>query len=116
MKNIITHKIETEAALYAEGTKYTKADILAEYRAHVRRAAEDGVEHLDIQRFCEDVLGIRQREYQIAFVREDGSFEVVQNLLAGSDAEANDYAEHAYAGQEWYVLDENGNNINGGAQ
>ncbi len=58
MNNIITPEIETEAALYAEGTKYSKADIIAEYRAHVRRAAEDGVEHLDIQRFCENVLGI----------------------------------------------------------
>jgi hypothetical protein len=56
--NIITPEIETEAALYAEGTKYSKADIIAEYRAHVRRAAEDGVEHLDIQRFCEGVLRI----------------------------------------------------------
>ncbi len=116
MNNIITPEIETEAALYAEGTKYSKADIIAEYRAHVRRAAEDGVEHLDIQRFCEGVLCIGQREYQIAFVKTDGSFDVVQSLLAGSDEEANDYASHAYAGREWFVLDENGNNINGGDQ
>lgn len=106
--NTITTAIETEAALYAEGTKYTKADILKAYRQHP--------EEIDIQRFCEEVLGIGQREYQIAFVRADGSFEVVQNLLAGNDAEANDYAEHAYAGREWYVLDANGRNINGGAQ
>ena len=114
--NIITPEIETQAALYAEGTNYSKADIIAEYRAHIRRAAEDGVEHLGIQRFCEGVLGIGQREYQIAFVKEDGSFDVVQTLLAGNDEEANDYASHTYASREWFVLDENGNNINGGDQ
>lgn len=50
--NIITPAIETEAALYAEGTRYTKADILAAYRQHP--------EDIDIQRFCEDVLGIAE--------------------------------------------------------
>ena len=106
--NIITPEIETEAAIYAEGTKYTKADILKAYRQHP--------EEIDIQRFCEEVLGIAQREYQIAFVKADGSFDVVQRLLAGSDKEANDYASHAYAGQEWFVLDDSGRNINGGDQ
>jgi hypothetical protein len=106
--NTITPEIETEAALYAEGTKYTKADILKAYREHHQP--------VHIQWFCEEVLGIGQREYRIAFVKEDGSFDVVQRLLAGNDAEANDYAEHAYAGQEWFVLDESGRNINGGDQ
>lgn len=106
--NTITREIETEAALYAEGSKYTKEDILKAYRQHP--------EQIDIQRFCEDVLGIALHEYQIAFVKADGAFDVVQTLLASSDAEANDYAEHAYAGREWYVLDANGRNINGGPQ
>ena len=50
--NIITPEIETEAALYAEGTKHSKADILAAYRQHP--------EEIDIQRFCEEVLGISE--------------------------------------------------------
>lgn len=50
--NTITPEIETEAALYAEGTKYTKADILKAYRQHP--------EEIDIQRFCEEVLGISE--------------------------------------------------------
>lgn len=50
----ITPEIETEAATWAEGTKYTAADILRAYREHLGMAAEP----LDIQRFCETVLGI----------------------------------------------------------
>lgn len=50
----ITPEIETEAAVYADGTRYTKSDILRAYREHLATAAEP----LDIQRFCESVLGI----------------------------------------------------------
>ena len=113
MDKIITSEIETEAAIYAEGTTYTKANIIAEYRAHVRRAAEDGVEHQDIQRFCEQVLCIGQTEYQIAFAKTDGSWDIVETFLAINDAAANEYAEQHYANQDWYVLDSSGNNVNG---
>lgn len=50
----ITPEIETEAAIWAEGTSYTAADILRAYREHLGTAAEP----IDIQRFCETVLGI----------------------------------------------------------
>lgn len=50
----ITPEIETEAAIYADGTRFTKADILRAYREHLAAAAEP----LEIQRFCETVLGI----------------------------------------------------------
>lgn len=53
-------------------------------------------------------------EYRVAFMREsDGEFDVVHRFLALDDDEANAYAEARYAGQQWYVLDRDGNNING---
>ncbi len=54
----ITPEIESEAAIYAEGTPYTKGDILKAYRGHIAVWQGVSAEPLDIQRFCEDVLGI----------------------------------------------------------
>jgi hypothetical protein len=48
----ITAETETEAAIYAEGTGMTKADIIQAYAKHLATADEP----LDIQRFCETVL------------------------------------------------------------
>ncbi|NDD55219.1 hypothetical protein EBZ39_15375 [bacterium] len=45
---------ETEAAIWAEGTQYTKADIMRAYRTHLAGQPEP----LDIQSFCRLVLGI----------------------------------------------------------
>ena len=55
----ITAADEAEAAIWAEGTKYTKADILRAYRSHLNESADP----LDIQRFCEDVLKIGDNWY-----------------------------------------------------
>jgi hypothetical protein len=55
------------------------------------------------------------REYRIAFVRADGEFDVVDRFMAIDDDGANAYAEKYYGGQEWFVLDRDGRNINGGA-
>jgi hypothetical protein len=52
--NIITPEIETEAAIYAEGTRFTKQDIIKAYREHLTTSAAT----LDIQRFCEQELEI----------------------------------------------------------
>jgi hypothetical protein len=54
--------------------------------------------------------------YSVAFVREDGEFDVLERFIADDDDEANDYAERGYAGQEWFVLDSRGRNINGDEQ
>ena len=51
----ITAEIESEAAIWAEGTQYTQADIIKAYREHLATAAET----LDIQRFCQQVLKIK---------------------------------------------------------
>jgi hypothetical protein len=118
VNNTINSLVESEAAIYAESTlRYSKADILREYGQHP--------EKIDIHRFCQHVLGIsldiqrfckQSKTYQIAFVKEDGSWDIVEQFLADDDEDANDYADEAYAGREWFVLDENGNNINGGDQ
>jgi len=59
-------------------------------------------------------------DYNVAFLRADGEFEVVERFLALNDADANAYAEANYSNRlspsndEWYVLDGSGRNINGG--
>jgi hypothetical protein len=54
-----------------------------------------------------------QSEYRIAYMLEaTGEFEIVETFEAADDAAANAYAEANHEG-EWYVLDADGNNING---
>ena len=62
MARQLTAEEMSEAAIWAEGTRYTKEDIVREYRAHLRRAEDDGAEPSDIQRFCEMVLEISPEE------------------------------------------------------
>lgn len=50
----IRHDEESEAAIWAEGTAYTKDDILRSYRSHLAGQPEP----LDIQSYCRLVLGI----------------------------------------------------------
>lgn len=59
-------------------------------------------------------LAMDSREYRIAFARNNGTFWVRERFVALDDDEANAYAERHYDGQEWYVLDSTGRNINGG--
>lgn len=54
-----------------------------------------------------------EETYRIAFPMECGEFDIVETFSAQNDAEANRYAENEYPGQEWYVLRDNGENING---
>ena len=52
-------------------------------------------------------------EYRIAFVREDGGWDITDTFFVANDADANEYAERENAGKEWFVLDSKGKNING---
>jgi hypothetical protein len=55
-----------------------------------------------------------EREYSIAFVLEGtGGFEVAETFTAAGDNAANAHAEEKYPGRPWYVLNANGENING---
>ena len=55
-------------------------------------------------------------QYSIAFVMEDGSWDIVEPFHAANDDAANAYAEEHFDGKDWYVLDARGRNINGGDQ
>ena len=55
-----------------------------------------------------------EREYRIAYPMTNGEWDVVDTFLASDDAAANHYAETHYTGDEWFVLDGTGRNINGG--
>lgn len=52
-------------------------------------------------------------KYSIAYMLESGDWDVVEEFEAEDDAAANEYAEANYPDSEWYVLDSDGNNING---
>ena len=52
--------------------------------------------------------------YYLAFQTESGEFDIVQEFISHSNREAEKMAEEWYPGQEWYVLDEQKQNINGG--
>jgi hypothetical protein len=55
-----------------------------------------------------------ERIYKVAFVIEStGGFEVFETFSAAGNDAANDYAEQNYSGRPWYVLNANGENING---
>lgn len=56
------------------------------------------------------------REYRVAYAMSSGEWDVVDRFTAHSDRAANAYAARHYDNDEWYVLDANGRNINGGDQ
>lgn len=62
------------------------------------------------------MLLIDGREYRIAYAMGSGEWDVVDRFFALDDAAANAYAERHYDGDEWYVLDANNRNINGGTE
>lgn len=59
-------------------------------------------------------LSLPDREYRIAYAAGSGEWDVVDTFLATDDDAANAYAEETYSGDEWYVLDADNRNINGG--
>ena len=72
------------------------------------------VSHGEFVRVCsrEPVLS----DYSVALVNgSDGSFEVIEQFTAENDEAANAYAEQHYPEDEWFVLDEQGRNINANA-
>lgn len=57
-----------------------------------------------------------EQTYRIAFVMEgslDGKWDIAEEFEAKDDDAANAYAEQEYPGQEWYVINDIGVNING---
>ena len=50
--------------------------------------------------------------YHIAYAREDGEWDIVQTFDAMHDHHANQIAEDTMIDENWYVLDDEKNNIN----
>lgn len=67
---------------------------------------------MDIQDYV--LLLVDGREYRVAYAMGNGEWDVVDRFMAVDDSGANAYAETYFDGEEWYVLDANGRNINGG--
>jgi hypothetical protein len=69
---------------------------------------------MDVEAYVE--LLTQGREYRVAFVRADGEFDVVERFMALDDEAANEHAEQQYGEAEWFLLDRDNININGGPQ
>jgi hypothetical protein len=69
---------------------------------------------MDVEAYVE--LLTQGREYRVAFVRADGEFDVVERFMALDDEAANERAEQQYGEAEWFLLDRDNININGGPQ
>ena len=50
--------------------------------------------------------------YHIAYAREDGEWDIVRTFAAMHDHHANQIAEDTMIDENWYVLDDEKNNIN----
>lgn len=56
------------------------------------------------------------REYRIGIIGRECEWEWMDRFMASDDAAANEYAKRYYARHEWFVLDQNGRDINGDEQ
>jgi hypothetical protein len=101
---------------YQEGSDWEPT----QYRAADARHSIDGLAAIGIELAQSAVQekgscewGEVCRTYFLAFMQEsDGTFEVVREFEAGSDDEANAWAESNYDGEPWYVLNYELENIN----
>jgi hypothetical protein len=57
---------------------------------------------------------IEAMTYHIAYAREDGEWDIVRTFAAMHDHHAMQIAEDTMTDEDWYVLDEERNNINAG--
>ena len=95
--------------------RYTQGDgktTRREWFYLIRSAADTGCfEKIDGN--ARDAWTPEDDEFKIAFATESGEWDVVETFEAANADAANTYAEENYDGQEWYVLDSDGDNING---
>jgi hypothetical protein len=69
---------------------------------------------MDVEAYVE--LLTRGQEYRVAFVRADGEFDVVYRFLAMNEDDANAHAEERFGDAEWFLLDRDNQNVNGGVR
>ena len=111
-----THRITTdresvEVMLTDSGAAYQRHEWDATVDSDYERA-DDGRWLFQGQPFAGRVEELQAREYRIALVNNDGSWDVIDTFEAADDAAANAYAEEHHADVEWYVIDAEGRNIN----
>ena len=96
-------------------TMHKEGDTRVEfYNSHKQAAAAAAdVRYLDAMTI-EKVDPTNDREYRIAYAMGDGKWDVVDRFAAKDDDAANAYALVTFDGDEWFVLDDTGRNINGG--
>ena len=115
-----TATVDGRPAIQPEGYYYGLAAVIR--NGFTKRQATDVaflakrgfVSHGEFVRVCprEPVLS----DYSVALVNDsDGSFDIIERFTASDDATANAYAEQHYPEDEWFVLDEQGRNINANA-
>jgi hypothetical protein len=107
-----THRIatdrETVDVMLIDGAAYQQCEHEATDAADYERD-EDGRWLFQGRPFT----GTVERIYKIAFMLEStGGFEVVETFSASGNYAANHYAKTNYDGQQWYVLNAEGENIN----
>lgn len=112
---IRTSGVETPVMLSDDGAAYTKDEWDTTSPADYER--RDGQWLFQGQAFNGTVQAIKAPQgeplYYVAFQREDGKWDIVNQFTAESDEAANAYAEDCYGNEEWFVLDLWHNNING---
>lgn len=118
-----THRIQTNtgrtiAVQLVDGALYDRSEWDSSSAADFELDASGTLLHLGgtipwatISKIADGDAGI---SYRVAFTKESGDFDYVETFTADDDDAANAYAEQHYAGQEWYVIDDAGRNINGG--
>ena len=103
---------EVRASWSVDGPVASRSDLRAIRDAGHANWSDDEIEKVAIH--CEERLSeTYEREYRIAYAATNGEWDVVDTFRAADDAAANAYAEENSVG-EWYVLDDQGRNINGG--
>lgn len=117
---IPTHRITTPsgrviAVMLVSGAGYTRSEWESETAADYERD-DSGNWTFQGEPFSGSVIlatDDNAPEYQIAYLKESGEWDVVKRVQADDEEDVNAYAEREYGG-EWYVLDSSGRNINGG--
>ena len=108
---IVTDRETVEVLLADNGAAYQRHEWDATVDSDYERT-DDGRWLFQGQPFAGSVEELQAREYRIALVKNDGSWDVIATFAAVNDAAANAYAEEHHADVEWYVIDAEGKNIN----
>lgn len=95
-------------AMAALGRDHSQIPLPADDRQAVNAMSE----HEAFAKVADLLQAGDEMTYHIAYAREDGEFDIVRTFVAMHDHHAMQIAEDTMPGEDWYVLDEEKNNIN----